>query len=383
MYILLFCPYINERICAISYDALQDQAGYSGTETSLLEISKYLVDQGHHVHIVEMTKTSFENNGIQFYNSINEIKDWSIYDWYSPIFFLFHPMNWTILDRLSNNKTKVLVWLHCFIDDNLIRAIQARQFKTYAQALSNYVEKDYKHIFDTSTMWTIGNAIKQYFIADPELVIHSDLKNSKRGNWIFHPVFERGGQIAVDVFKRIKTMIPDAAKQMHLLSYYTHDVYKHNHAAGSDNNIIIHPSLSKKKVAELLVNNIEYFIYPLTLPNGAVHHDTFGSVILEALASGVIVITWDVACMPSLYGDYIIRLPIPDHIRDRYNPNARFANHPFFVSNEAINMFVDKIVYLEQNPDIKDMMKRNGIEWAKIQTWDKIGQEMENKLLTA
>lgn len=379
MYILFFHPLIRERNAEISYDSLHSLSGFSGTETALIEMSKYLVDRGHTVHIVGMTSRTFDDNtGIKFIKHPDEINNWYIYDWYSPIFCVYEELNYYILHRLKPNRTRILFWFQCFIDDNFIWSVIRNKFKTYAQCLSHYVECEYMSVFDRTRLWTIGNGISPYFIADPE----QPIKPSSKGKWIFHASFERGGAIAVKVYKKVKALLPEAAKEMHLLSYCSADTKSQNKNADEVDNIIVHPSLSKKGVASLLAD-VEYFVYPLALPSGAVHHDTFGTVMLESLASGVIVLTWDVACIPALYGDNVVRLPVPEHVKREYNPMARFARHPFFQSQEAMDMFVEKILHLEQNPGLKEEQRIKGINWASSQTWDNLGAKMERALRIA
>lgn len=375
MHILFFHPFIKERHTDISYEAVQSLSGFSGTETAIIEMSKYLVDKGHTVHIVGMTRRTFDDNGIMFISTPDEIHNWQLYQWYSPIFWVFDDTHFHILSKLNPKQTRVLFWFQCFVHDRCVNPVIQRGFQVYAQCLSHYVECEYIRLFGRQRLWTIGNAIAPYFIADPETPLPEDSK----GKWIFHASFERGGHIAVQAFKKVHTLSPEAAKEMHLLSYHSVDEEQHQRNSDNTENIILHPSLSKQGVASLL-KNVEYFVYPLAVPNGNVHHDTFGTVMLEALASGVIVITWDVACIPGFYTNNVVRLAVPDHVKQRYNPMARFAYHPFFQSQEAVDMFVDKILYLEQNPHIKEEQRAKGICWARSQTWDTVGAKMENAL---
>jgi glycosyltransferase involved in cell wall biosynthesis len=371
MHVLFFHPYIQERTCEISLDAIYTKGGFSGTETALIELATYLVKKGHKVTIVYMTTYDFEDNGIQFLSSIQNIDDFTVFDWYCPIFWVNNREHAEILDKLNPCKTKILFWMQCFIDDRKVIYVRNKGFKIYAQCLSHYVECEYVGLFGKNNTWTIGNAISESFKRDV------NTQNTK-GNWIFHAVFERGGHVALRVFNEVKKMLPLVAQKFHLLSYYTPDYENHKDIYNKD--MINHTSLSKNEVANLL-QNVEYFIYPLVLPNGCVHHDTFGTVMLEALASGVLVLTWDVACIPGFYGDNVVRLPVPEYVKAEYNPLARFAQHNFFNSQEAIEIFVDKIKYLENNPEEKEKQRTKGMIWARQFTWEKAGIEMEKHLL--
>jgi glycosyltransferase involved in cell wall biosynthesis len=169
---------------------------------------------------------------------------------------------------------------------------------------------------------------------------------------------------------------PDVANHMNFLSYYTPDIMAHSLSDTIEN----HGSKAKLEVRDLLLES-DYFVYPLVLPNGLVHHDTFGTVVLEALACGVIVIVWDVACMKSVYGDKIVKIPVPDHALTNYNPTARDGKCEWMLSKEAQQLFVDKILDLESNLEKKESIRQNGMNWARQFTWDVLGAEMEQNLL--
>ena len=136
-----------------------------------------------------------------------------------------------------------------------------------------------------------------------------------------------------------------------------------------------HGSLSKERVAEILRGS-EYFIYPLVTPENHVHHDTFGCVILEALSLGVIVVTWNVACIPWIYADYVVGLEPPG----AYPKNQRFVKDAWFSSDEAVNRLTNAVIELEMNPSRKHATRQRGIEWAQQQTWDKSGEVMAQAL---
>jgi glycosyltransferase involved in cell wall biosynthesis len=364
MKVLFYFHNANDvRDARLSYTSLMEGAGFSGTETALLEMSKFLVDKGHTVQIFGVGSTYIEN-GISFIGEKDiHLVDLNV-DWYSPIFFLDHALQQELLGRLSSN-TQMLVWVHFFIDDKEIIKLQEK-FKVYAQYVSNYVSESYSYITDS---WVIYNGIHSTFICDIPLL-------SKKGNWIFHPIYERGGGVAREIFESIHSIRPDVANHMNFLSYYTPDIMAHS----ISNSIENHGSKSKIEVRDLLLGS-DYFVYPLVLPNGLVHHDTFGTVILEALACGVIVVVWDVACMSSVYGDNIVKIPVPDHVLENYNPHARFASCPWMLTKEAQQLFIDKILDLESNLEKKESIRQKGVKWARQFTWDVLGADMEQKLL--
>jgi glycosyltransferase involved in cell wall biosynthesis len=163
----------------------------------------------------------------------------------------------------------------------------------------------------------------------------------------------------------------------------------------SSERIVYHGSKTKIEVRDFLLKS-DYFVYPLICYNGWVHHDTFGTVILEALACGCIVVVWDVACISSVYEDYVIKIPVPEHAKitgyqrvsneaepiQFYNPSARYGSCPWMKSDEAQQLFIDAILELETNQDKKEMIRMRGVEWARKYTWENLGSAMESQLLS-
>jgi len=371
MKILFFFPNENRvRTKSLSYTNLKEGSGFSGTETALLEMSKFLVDRGHSVQIYGVADT-YNDYGINFIseNDINRV-DLDI-DWYSPIFFCLIDKQKNLLNRLNSERTKVFIWFQCFISDNYIHEIK-QKFQVYGQYLCNYVANEYPNVIDKKNSWIIYNGIDENFINldIPDISI-------KRGNWIFHATYERGGSIAKKIFSKINIIDEKLASKMLLLSYHTPDVYKYE----SSNNIVNCGSKTKIEVRDMLLKS-DYFVYPLVLDDGRVHHDTFGSVMLEALACGTIVVVWDVACISSVYEDYVVKISVPDHIKRNYNPFARFASCKWMTTDEAQQLYIDKIMELESDQVKKELIRARGVEWARKITWETLGSQMEYHLIS-
>ena len=370
MKLLFYFPNENSvRKATLSYTSLENGCGFSGTETALLELSKYLVDRGHSVQIYGVS-SSYIDNGIKF---ISEQDLHSVdldVDWYSPIFFFTNSQN-LLLERLNRNRTKVFLWFQCFINNDIINYLQ-NKYKVYAQYLSKYVADSYTDIINPKDSWIVFNGVNKYFTTE---IIPST--QSKKGNWIFHPVFERGGNVVKQIFSKINKLKPDVAKTLNMLSYYTPDLATNS----CSSNIINQGSKTKLEVRDFLLNS-DYFVYPLVLPDGRVHHDTFGSCMLEALACGVIVVVWDVACITSVYSDLVVKIPVPEHVKKYYNPKARFDSCRWMLSDEAQALFVDKILELESDQTKKELIRSKGVKLARRITWDVLGTTMEKELST-
>eukprot|EP01041_Mallomonas_annulata_P011315 gene11315-23673_t len=240
----------------------------------------------------------------------------------------------------------------------------------------------------------IGNGIAEYFITNTTTStttsttsittnsydsfsfsknLNDAILAARRGRWFFHARYYRGGDMTQVVFNKIKQIRPEAAKEIHYSFYDTADDFI---KSDEKMNRIIHGSLSKKSIA-ILLNNMEYFVYSLAHHESHVHHDTFGTVILEALACGVLVISWDVACLKEIYGDLIELLPTKtiEGNNQSYFPTNRYGFNKWMFTSEAINTIVNAIIALDKNPYEKNRRRLAGIEFAKKYTWDEIGKQ--------
>ena len=183
-----------------------------------------------------------------------------------------------------------------------------------------------------------------------------------------HACFERGGSLSLNVFDSVKKdgWIFNVAGYAGLPDF--------SDKKRDDVNIL--GSLNKIDLINLL-NKSDYFVYGLVLPNGiSVHHDTYASSILEALACGVIVITWDVSYLRDIYGDNIILIPPPFY--EGYDPHDSYGK-----SNPAMldpQPFVDAINFLDNHHDEKEELRERARIWALQQTWD-IPAKAMHKLL--
>lgn len=371
--LLIYHPHMAPlRRVALTYNNLWTKGGFSGTDTAFMEIGKLLVDSGK----FEVTLAGYngdaysepmmvdQESGIVFQSAATaEINE---YDWYCPLFFLFDDQHRAFMHKIRNKaKTKLLVWLHCFLDDDTALHYWSRQgFQVYGMAVSQWVYDKYLPYLEPGRLWLVPNGVSPRFHQTAAAV---PAENNSGGVWCFHQTFSRGGSVALRVFDRVRLQRPGAAKNMHLMSYYTPDggAAVKNNTSSSPETTQWHGSLSKTRVAEILRTS-EYFVYPLAASDGTVKHDTFACVILEALAMGVIVITWNVACIPLLYGDHVVALPPPVG----YPANNRFAADPWFLSEEAVDQLAAAVLELDADPGRKAELRSRGMAWARQQTWD-------------
>jgi len=391
MKILIFHPYISERNKDISYENLNFESGFSGTETAMMEYAKLLADKGHEIHIIGPVKEEIITKNIHMYpTTLENIQKIGLHnlDIFCPIYYIQESI--PILNLINPKRTKLWIMLQCFISDELILDL-SKLFYTIYHSVSEFVKTQYLNssIIKNSKFY---NEIRDRFIVIPngineifkerKLLLENAKSNNlitqKKGNWAFFASFERGGPVALRIFDKIHKEHPYVATNMHIATYYTPQYNELLEYQKKYEWMKIYKSLSKSNICDILTI-CDYFVYPLVLQDGRVHHDTYGCVVLEAMARGVIVITWDVACMKDVYGDYIVRLPVIEC--DGYLGKNRIGTNSNLLKEEAIDLFTNTIIYLEKNKEIKEKMRDDAIKWAHTQLWSSNIKTLEHCLL--
>jgi glycosyltransferase involved in cell wall biosynthesis len=286
------------------------------------------------------------------------IVDLSKIDMYIPVFFVDRPESQRVISLLNPDKTRVCIMLHCFLSCYEQVDITYAPFKVDVICPSDFVYHHHVEWMLPNRMTTILNGVPDLFLED-----QCQEPRHRPGQWIFFACYERGGSLARRVFASVRASLPNAARKMHICSYADKrlDVTEEGH--------VWHGSLSKRELRSVL-DECEYFVYPLVSPEGVVHHDTFACVIAEALSRGVIVITLDVACIPSLYGDIVVQVP---HIPCvGYDPQRKIGLYnDNILSEEMVTSIKGAILDLESNPERKLSLRRRGMEWAHSIPWSK------------
>ena len=327
----------------ISLSAMYSECGYSGTETAVLEVARHLVHT-FRVTVVCGTETTQEE-GITFTQTMPQDADI-----FCPTFFEPPP---DILAKVPQNAV-AWMWMHMIVPESTVTVFAPR--KVIGSYLSAFAEKHTPKDAFASTI-TLGNGISKEVFAT-----HIPTEK-KKGSWIFHATHERGGAVAHKAFQYTRSRNPEAAQSLRYASYYIFDG---------------HESLSKMALRDVL-SETEYFVYPLVLPTGQVNHDTYACVILEALARGVIVVTWAVACIPGVYGDYVVALdPV---CWQGYDPAHAFASNPWMLTDDAVAALGDAVLSIEADPARKKAMQERGSAWAQTQTWESVAAKYEAWLL--
>jgi len=270
---------------------------------------KYLADQGHQVWIWGGTRDTFTDSGIHMVASNDyQCIPWKELDYFSPVFYFQYPEIGYALQWIDPSKTKLFLAHHCHISHDIVRTLLDRGFKVVSHYVSKFVERN---AYDQGVVSkVIANGLHDIFLTPV------DLSKKHRGRWVSCSIYERGGSLLRKIFKAVQQAIPIAAQELHFSSYMESDK---KHFINSEPGIVFHGSIPKQHVVELL-DSSEYFIYPQMLEGGRVTHDTYSSVILEAISRGVIVIAFDVAGLRENFGHHIVLIPTPPF--PMYDPYA-------------------------------------------------------------
>lgn len=329
-----------------TYENYINKCGFSGTDAQILEMSNWLNKMGHNSIIVKDTE-------------LINLKDIDDIDVFCPSFYgwLSNVINFC---KILSSKTKILLYIQSFSDCSQIFNLKKN---IYIVGVSDYVKLYYsKYGYPYKTIY---NAINDEIFTDNNLNYES-----KKGNYVFFASYERGGEMCLKIFNKLANI--NSNIKLYITSYEPKDIYKISQK--NSENIIKLSSLSKKEIKSLL-DKCDYFIYPLVNNlTGSVHHDTFACVVLEALACGVSVVSWNVACLKNLYRDNIYLIDTP--LCNRYNPLDQFGHNINMLSDESINLFVNKINEIESSPELKIKKKIEARKWALSHTWKNKTQEL-------
>lgn len=242
-----------------------------------------------------------------------------------------------VMRRLSNPDLKVCMWCHSIHAGNIAlleRVCALRKVPLLLVGVSDFVRDHVASLKHPETGYvTISNAVNP-IIFD---VNSCDVREDK--SFVFCALYERGGSVA----RAVHALLQTRGLQMGAMYVCSYSSYG-NSTAG--------PSLSKTALASRL-RSCEYMVYPLVLESGAVHPDTHACCVLEAMASGVLVVAWDVACLRGVFGDLITLVPAP-------------------VASLAVSALADAVSSLIALPAGEREARRKAARvWAMQQTWDK------------
>ena len=380
MSIIVFWLQEAERECELGYDNVNYESGFSGTDTMAVEMGTALASKGHEVYIICHVKEDKIDNNVHY------TKQWPVQgddnvpmkaDVFVPMFFLQHHSVLDILSRVIDSETTVVVWLHCILKPHMWSVgrmhLSAKSCRVVVAGPSVFSLQNIPDSYSDHRV--IPNAINASVFQLPALKSLKD-EGGRRGNWVFHACWERGGNAALRIFAQY----PDR-KAMWTAAYapgsHASEVTRGVQVDPSPAEIFHMGSMSKAELREMMLS-CDYFVYPLVSPSGIVHHDTFACVVLEAMACGVLVLSWDVACLRECFGDHAILLPPPHY--NQGDVRSAFGTCPEMNFEVSMDLFLDKIRELDMDPHAKTARRIKAAKWACTQTWDKPVREFESVL---
>jgi hypothetical protein len=277
----------------------------------------------------------------------------------------------------------------------------------------------------------IVNSVEQTVEGD----INADGGNAvgKKANgierWIILPPFDRGGELAWKVFDKVKESRtkrtqklpvwwpsekydtsnitishgiganntatrgynrPSAefvdTMELHIVSSILDDPESIKQTVGiSDGrgghaNIVFHPPMSKRDVSKLL-KTVDYLVYPIVLPDGQLGYDTFSTTILEALAAGVTVFTWDLPSVRSLFGNHISYIRPPKSADyDPYTGDFYGQRNANMLSDSAVALIAREVLQQSLDRSAEALRRTVARQWALEQSWKRRAFEMSTYL---
>lgn len=368
------------------YNLRYGGGGGSGTDTSSVLVAEHLAKQGHEVVFVT---DKLEDALIKDYKEKGRV--------YTPG-EEFYGVKYTNIefDGIENKEFDILVSMLWFQDyDSLpIKVSKSLIYWSHMQwiygigELLTFVKKNnlslgFVHISEWEkqmnnnlVLHTINNNndinIKSAIIPNPIMddIINETINSGPIRNphkFIFHASWARGGDVAINAVRELE--IED--KEFHAFDYLI------TIADNKDNFFHRHQGVDKKTLFKHLAES-EYFIYPLYTPYQDVHKDTFSCVVAEAIALGAIVVTYPLGALPENFDGFCQWLDFPEGVDYEKMQNESLTKDldgKFKITSNIIN----KINFLEQNPDIKEEIRKKGTDYilSNFNT-DKVGKMWDN-----
>ena len=351
------------------YNLRYGSGGGSGTDTSSVLVAEYLAKQGHEVVFVAdkleprleeeyKAKGRVYTPGEEFYGVKYTNIEFEGID--NKEFDILISMLWFHdYDKLPITVTKSLIyWSHM----QWVYGID--QIVSFAK--NNNLSLGFVHISEWEKKMTGGLTqsivdrekdmnVQLSLIPNPVMdemineVIYSK-PTRKPHKFVFHAAWARGGNVAIEAVRKLN--YPDS--EFHAFDYL---MATHNHP---DTFFNLHNGVDKKTLFTNIAES-EYFIYPLYTPYQDVHKDTFSCVVAEAIALGAIVVTYPLGALPENFEGFCQWLDFPEGVDVEKMQNESLTKDldgKFTITDNI----VAKIKYLEENPQIKEDLRRRGKE---------------------
>jgi len=351
------------------YNLRYGGGGGSGTDSSAIVVAEHLAKHGVDVVFItdrleeQLEQQHKENgeyflagtkvNGVTYTNSDLEGVDDNEFD------ILINMLWYNDYDNLKIKVKKALVyWSHMqwiYGVDDMIKYVTKHNLKLHIVNISNWEKQ-----MNNSTAETLKNSVSYYrelIIPNPimeDIVEETIIKNIKRkkNKFIFHAAWARGGDVSLSAVRDLNI----EGSEFHAFDYL---MATHDH---QDEFFFRHDAVDKTTLFKHLAES-EYFIYPLYTPYQDVHKDTFSCVVAEAIAMGVIVITYPLGALPENFSDFCIWMTPPEGaktIEDMQKEPLTKDLEGVFKNTKNI---METVRVLESNPKLKETIRKKGKDY--------------------
>jgi hypothetical protein len=335
MRITISLPPTHARKSPWTGDTIRDGGvGVSGTESTFVLFAEHWARRGHDVRVVGPDCASGTARGVQ-YVSGGESPD----DFGDPEVLLMPSWDESCTRHAFPNLRTVLINFAC------ASASMGHVVAFPGATKIGLFPSDWtRRTVHAQAPWMTEAMAASHVIPNPLMtdtfVVAEDAASKIPKSVVWHTSWERGGDVAERAFQKA---FGDDGGQFTVMDYFTPS------GKGSADRATVYRHLAEA----------EYFVYPLVLPSGQVTKDTFACCVAEALAHGVIVITWRVAAMPELYGDDTVQwIPTPD--RAAFTDATDVVYDDYFASERAVADIAAIIARLEADPAEKEAIRERG-----------------------
>jgi FkbM family methyltransferase len=270
-----------------------------------------------------------------------------------------------ILDKIHSYK-KILILTHNDLY-NFDRFFSIDKQKVIICYISEFAKRNilnvqpFLHEYENILLY---NSIDLNDIPEPDI-------SSKTNSLSYFACMDRGYKLTVEVLNKLDDYI--------LYTNTYHDPSRPLLSMGNSK-IIVSESTAKYTILDY-VKRGKYFVYPLiNLDNNAIHYDTFGYVVLEALLLGTIVITPRIGVFEELFGDAVCYIDTDDIIPKEDLLNWKKGNSNF--GYPILNRYVEKIKLLDSDESLRNSYIRKGLLLKEKFSHIKISNELLSFLTT-
>lgn len=344
---------------APTYDAVNRGVGMSGTHTSVAELSHFLASKHHDVFVICRHDLECDDT-VKYVSNASKIPHGQI-DVYCSLLPFYLPEQMEGLNILRDRINHYVIWLHCLIYpqvwNSLTQYMKQHRFAPKRLSLVGPTKYSKRCLsFDLmNNFYVVPNGL------NPSVFENVSVNNTEErfGRWSFHAAWERGGPVSERVFSKYADKYCPNSGELLVFDLTCNAISNSKYTQTI-------PRVNKTKLAEYL-GKCDYFVYPLVLADGRVHHDTFACCVLEAMAAGVIVVGWKCACLPELYSKHAILLDPPEY--DSGDSRSPFGTSFEMLSENCVDKLLAAIENLDNDVTKKEQLRYSAKTWAMQITW--------------